>query len=114
MISDISPMRVGQTDPPALFQIQTISGQSVPLDAGTTFVLYIRNPKTNQSIQGTGTWDTTNIATQGVAIYNWTVNDTTKPGPGDYELIAQYTRPNGKVGFLDPVPWTIIPEFILS
>lgn len=105
-VSDISPVRQGQTDPPAQWNLRNLKGDIVPLPTGTVFTLYLYNTSTEQLIIGSGTWDTTNIAS-GIATYNWNTNDTQVVG--EYKVFAAYVTPGGGHGFIDEVDFVVKP-----
>jgi hypothetical protein len=109
LMNDISPMRQGATDPPANWNFLDANNRAVPMPVGTTFTMYIYNPRTNGAIQGAGTFDTTNIAT-GILVYNWVAADSATPG--EYQVFVGYTLPSGKNGYTDPVDWTVVPLFV--
>lgn len=109
-MSGISPMRQGQTDPPAHLRFVDDTGKAVPFPTGTTFTWYIYNSKTNITTQGLGSFTITNGA-QGLVDYNWDARDT-KNISGTYKMFAGYVLPTGGVGFGDEVDVTVTPFFV--
>lgn len=109
-MSGISPIRAGQTDPPAHLKFIDDQGKPVPFAAGTTFTWYVYNPKNNVTVTGQGTFNITNEA-QGLVDYQWHVNDT-KNLSGTYKMYAGYVLPTGGVGFGDEVDVTVKPLFV--
>lgn len=108
LMNDISPMRVGQTDPAAVWNFLDANNKVIPMPVGTTFTLYIYDPHSNITKLGTGTFDATNIAT-GIATYNWNAADTATEG--EYEVFVGYVKPGGAQGYTDPVEWMVVPIF---
>ena len=107
-MAGISPIRQGQTDPPAHLKFLDDLGKPLSFPAGTTFRLYLYQPKTNVTVQGAGTFTLTNLA-QGLVDYQWAAQDVATPGL--YKVYAQYTLPSGSVGYGDEEDLFIKPVF---
>lgn len=108
MLNDISAMRQGQTLPYAVCTFRDTNGNIVPMISGSAYTLYIYNPATNEAIQGTGTFDTTN-ETSGVVAYHWSTTDTANTGT--FEVFVGYVPPGGGQGYTQPVEWIVLPLF---
>jgi hypothetical protein len=109
LMNDISPMRQGQTEPAASWNLVDANNRAVPIANGTVFTCYIYSQRTNVALEGAGTFDLTNIASS-IVVYNWSALDSATPG--EYEVFVGYVTPGGKQGFTDPVEWTVTPLFV--
>ncbi len=103
-MSDISPMRVGDTDPDAVWQFYDRNGNLKIMPTGTTFILHIKDKATAKVKTGAGTWDTSAMAA-GSVTYHWNAQDTA--AAGDYQISAQYTKLSGQVGSSDWEAWKV-------
>jgi hypothetical protein len=103
-MSDISPMRQGDTDPPMLCRFYDKNGNLQILPTGTTFQVIITEKNSGVPRTGAGTFDTSNIAS-GSVIYNWSANDTAIKG--DFWINVRYTKPDTKTGSSDREPWKV-------
>jgi hypothetical protein len=108
-MAGITPMRQGDTYPPAMFIFKDDNGNIVPLPAGSTFTLEIYNPKDNSVRAGIGTFDTTQLSS-GKVIYSWNSNDTAVVGT--FSLYIKFVTPSSGTGSSDPISWTILPLFV--
>lgn len=109
-MSGISPMRQGQTDPPAHLRFLDDTGKAIPFPNGTAFNFYIFDPNSGQTTLGQGTFSLVNEA-QGMVDYNWHVNDTLHRS-GKIRVFADYTLPTGGHGFGDEVEIIVKPLFV--
>jgi hypothetical protein len=105
-VAGIPDFRVGQTDPAFNWIFVNELGNSFTFAAGTTFTMNIENSATLVSVLGTGTFDTTNMAT-GNVLYSWGSTDSAIAGT--YNLYVGYTTPAGKQGYSKNQVWTVAP-----
>jgi hypothetical protein len=103
-MSDISPMRQGDTDPPMLCRFYYKNGNLKILPNGTTLQVVITERASNVPRIGQGTFDTSNIAS-GSVVYSWHANDTAIKG--DFWINIKYTNPDGTIGSSDREAWKI-------
>jgi len=105
-MNDISPVRVGQTDPSCHWTFKDSLGDPYPLPANTVFTQYIYNVGTGFTATGQGTF-TNFVPANGTVDYNWSAADSA--APGQYQVFAGYVTPGGAQGYTDPVDWTVNP-----
>jgi hypothetical protein len=108
-MAGISPMRVGDTYPDAVWTFKNDNGGINPLPSGTTLTLVIYNPKTNTVQNGAGTWDTSALAV-GQATYSWSSSDTAVAG--NFKCYAKFTTPLGKTGTTDLQDFIVQTVFV--
>jgi hypothetical protein len=103
-VQDISPVRVGQTDPPCHWNFKDGLGNVISFPNGTTFTQYIYNPGTGLTAQGQGSFSIIDLS-QGKVDYLWDPADSAMAG--SYLVYAGYQLPSGKKGFTDTVEWVV-------
>ncbi len=105
-MAGIPPFRVGQTEPAYAWVMANELGSSINFAIGTAFSMNIENAATLTTVQGAGSFDTSNMAT-GTVIYSWNATDSATPGT--YNLYLGYVTPAGKQGYSKNVTWTVQP-----
>lgn len=105
-MNDISPVKVGQTDPPAHWQFKDALGNAISMPTGTTFTQYIYNVNTGITAIGAGSFNIVDLS-QGKVDYLWNATDSAVAG--NYEVYVGYVLPTGGAGFTDSVEWIVNP-----
>lgn len=101
-MNDLASMFQGATDPPAHWYFQDENGNPTSMPNGTTYALIIANKVTGATQLGAGTCT---VVSASQVDYQWNATDTAVPG--DYVVFLQYTLPTGRVGYSQPVDWSV-------
>jgi len=104
-------MHQGDTYPDAVWQLFDDDTNPISIPSGSTFTLYLYDPRTNTVRAGTGSWEV-NSYTQARATYSWSSHDTATDGT--FRIYARITTPLGQISSTDEITLNIIPALIVG